>query len=180
MEVMSTPETTGAHAEMDGVILVRADDAEVLVPDPGRVIQGLAHALHDLPIYEGDNENVVGQSLRARRRFLGLRQADIASQMRVSRGLVSQWEQGTTRIMAKDLVRLAETLGVTVNDLLSVHPAYPNLSWLPRYPQAAANAEERAEVLRLEHQERMLLSVFHAMTDEQRERVLRVVHALRE
>ena len=169
---MSTPET-------DGITVVRGDEPEALfAPEPKSLLQAAAEVTPDAPVYDRDGDNLVGQALRARRRFLGLRQEDIASRMGVSRGLVSQWEQGTTRIMAGDLTRLAEALGVTVGDLFG-HPDVSNLIWACRRGNAA-NEGELAKVLRREHQERMLLSVFDAMTDEQRERLVRVAQALRE
>lgn len=174
--------TTVANSEVDGIVLVDAKanpEASLFALDPDRVFKALSQVARDIPVHDTSAENLFGQAVRNRRRQLGLRQEDIATRLGVSRGLVSQWEQGTTRISAKDLVRVAEALGVTVADLFG-HPAVSNLLWLSPRAHAATNDEELADVLRREHQEKILLSLFDAMTHEQRERVLRVVQALRE
>jgi len=127
--------------------------------------------------YDRDDENIIGQVLRTRRRMMGLRQEDIASRMGVSRGLVSQWEKGTTRIMARDLNRLGDALGVPAANLFN--DTLSNMMWVSPKAHAAKSAEEMTDIMRLEHQEKILLSLFYAMTDDERERLLRVAQALR-
>ena len=109
--------------------------------------------------------------------MMGLRQEDIASRMGVSRGLVSQWEKGTTRIMARDLNRLGDALGVPAANLFN--DTLSNMMWVSPKAHAAKSAEEMTDIMRLEHQEKILLSLFYAMTDDERERLLRVAQALR-
>lgn len=50
----------------------------------------------------------------------GITQSDLAKQLGVTNGTVSQWEQGITHPSARRLKPLAEILGTTVDELLKV------------------------------------------------------------
>lgn len=48
----------------------------------------------------------------------GITQYELAKRLNVTQGAVSQWESGQTKPRSDMLVRLADTLGVTVDELL--------------------------------------------------------------
>ena len=56
--------------------------------------------------------------IKIARLAIGLHQGDLAKAMGTTQGAVSQWEKGLTKPTAGKLKRLAEILGVTVDELL--------------------------------------------------------------
>jgi transcriptional regulator with XRE-family HTH domain len=60
----------------------------------------------------------IGARIRLARRSLGLLQREVGDLLRVTGVSVGNWERGKTSPTALNVVRLAETLGVTVAWLL--------------------------------------------------------------
>lgn len=60
----------------------------------------------------------LGENIRERRKQMKLSQEYIAEQLGVSRQAVSKWETGQTEPTAKNLVELAQLLGITVSELV--------------------------------------------------------------
>lgn len=58
------------------------------------------------------------QTIRSRRRTLGMTQASLAQRIGVSQGAVSQWEKGVASPHITILPKLAEALGCSINDLI--------------------------------------------------------------
>ena len=68
-------------------------------------------------------ERRIGVRIRARRLALGLTQEQLADALGVSNQQVQKYENGSNRIAAARLVRLAARLGVPVAALLDADPA---------------------------------------------------------
>ena len=64
------------------------------------------------------NRNM-GEHIRALRTALGMTQGDLAKKMNVTDKAVSKWERGLSRPDIDSLPKLAEVLGVTVEELCS-------------------------------------------------------------
>ena len=56
----------------------------------------------------------LAEAIRARRRQLNMKQSELAAELGVTGGLVSQWETGRTRVLAQDLTRIARALKMDV------------------------------------------------------------------
>ena len=111
----------------------------------------------------------MGRAIRSRRRALNMTQAELAAQMDVSAGLISQWELGTSRILADDLRRLSQVLDA-VNILFG-----GNSTSHPPPENEATEEDERVSSQRL-----MLNTIFDSMNDKARERLIRVALAMRD
>lgn len=57
-------------------------------------------------------------AIREAREAAGISQGELAKRIGVTPGAVSQWEQGTTNPSIHRLKAIAQTLGVTVDELL--------------------------------------------------------------
>lgn len=57
-------------------------------------------------------------NISAAREKAGISQSELAKQLDVTQGAVSQWESGQTRPRSDMLVRLADALKCTVDELL--------------------------------------------------------------
>lgn len=57
--------------------------------------------------------------IKEMRKRLNLSQGDLANQINVTQGAVSQWESGLTNPTLETLVKIAAVLRCTVDDLLS-------------------------------------------------------------
>tara|TARA_Y100000593_G_scaffold90794_1_gene178014 strand:+ start:427 stop:837 length:411 start_codon:yes stop_codon:yes gene_type:complete len=64
------------------------------------------------------SRKIIGHQIKMHRKRLGLTQHGLASLSRVSRVNISRYEIGSTPARISHIKRLAEGLGVTVNDLL--------------------------------------------------------------
>ena len=64
------------------------------------------------------NKNM-GEHIRALRTALGMTQGDLAQKMSVTDKAVSKWERGLSRPDIDSIPKLAEVLGVTVEELCS-------------------------------------------------------------
>lgn len=58
------------------------------------------------------------QQIQIKRKEKGLRQQELANICEVRQSTISMWETGKSRPRAKMLLRLAEVLGCTVDELL--------------------------------------------------------------
>lgn len=56
--------------------------------------------------------------LRAARKAKGLTQASLASQIGVTQGAVGQWEKGLTHPSVSLMPKLADLLGITVDEIV--------------------------------------------------------------
>lgn len=71
----------------------------------------------------------IGEFIRARRKLLGLSGRELARRIGTTSGAVSNWERGPMREPSKELLQpLAETLRVTVDDLLQARLQSPSTS----------------------------------------------------
>ena len=59
-------------------------------------------------------------NIEQKRKEKGLLQSDLARELGVTQGAISQWEKGTTQPAIKYLVRMAQIFSCTVDDLLAV------------------------------------------------------------
>lgn len=57
-------------------------------------------------------------SISAAREKIKITQEELAKQLNITQGAVAQWESGRTRPRSDMLVRLADILGCTVDELL--------------------------------------------------------------
>ena len=117
----------------------------------------------------GDNIDLhLGKRLRRRRRLLGLTQQQLAGACGVRFQQIQKYECGANRISAARLWQLSEALEVPVAyfyDGLSDHPA------------AAANDEERPEVLA--RKETMdLIRAYYQLSERPRRRLLDLAKSL--
>lgn len=67
--------------------------------------------------------NTMGEIIAARRKELGMTQKELATQMNVTDKAVSKWERGIACPDVASIPRLAEVLGVTINDLMNAQSA---------------------------------------------------------
>jgi transcriptional regulator with XRE-family HTH domain len=123
------------------------------------------------PRFSPPQPNAIGKAINGRRRHLKMSQGELAKRMGVSSALVSQWENGKTRVDANDLGRLALALDTTPTTLVGTISSVGESGW---FPEGSETETPRASKL-----EQVLLSAFRGMTDEQREMVLRVVDAIK-
>lgn len=65
----------------------------------------------------------MSDTIRELREKAGISQGELAKAMGVTQGAVSQWENGMSHPKIPLLKRLAETLGVTVDELISKETA---------------------------------------------------------
>lgn len=114
---------------------------------------------------EESTEKRIGRIIHQRRRDLGLTQAQVAKQMGVSRGLVAQWEAGSSRLMLKDVDLLAQVLQTKTDYLLGN----------PRgvLDNAAITGRVSWSEARMLHQRGFLLNLFDGMTGDQRDELIR-------
>ncbi len=68
-------------------------------------------------ISKGNIDEIIGGTIKARRRSMGLSQADLAQRLGVSHQLVQKQESGECRISAGNLFQIARILGVTTDHL---------------------------------------------------------------
>lgn len=66
----------------------------------------------------------VGKALQEARQSKNYSQQDVADRLKVSRSTVASWEQGRRSIYMDDLYRIADILGVDVNDLVKTARKY--------------------------------------------------------
>lgn len=71
------------------------------------------------------NKDCFGSFVAARRKLLGMTQAELAERLHVSNKAVSKWETGVSLPDVAMLMPLAEILGVTVTELLLGQPMAP-------------------------------------------------------
>jgi transcriptional regulator with XRE-family HTH domain len=69
--------------------------------------------------YNSKKKTIVGQQIALRRRALGYSGADFAGMVGVSQVTISHYETGRCKPNLDHLVSIADTLGVTVDELLS-------------------------------------------------------------
>lgn len=62
-------------------------------------------------------DQIIGSTIKARRRSIGLSQADLAQKLAVSHQLIQKQESGESRISASNLFQIARILGVTTDHL---------------------------------------------------------------
>ena len=105
------------------------------------------------------DEERMGILIRIRRRDLNLSQNDVAHALGVTRPLVTQWESGKSRVMTKDISRLADVLQVSPSFFFNV----------PRVPLINLTQEEAEAV----HQRGFLTSLIDRMTADQRDDLIR-------
>ncbi|MBR3057402.1 MAG: helix-turn-helix domain-containing protein [Clostridiales bacterium] len=67
-------------------------------------------------------EKVLGENIRKYRVLAGLSQDDLASKMRMSRAVLSQWENDQDDPNEEQLARLAKNLGISADMLLADEP----------------------------------------------------------
>ena len=65
----------------------------------------------------------LGKTIATYRKHCGMTQAELADKLNYSDKAVSKWERGESVPDVITLVLLAETFGVTVNDLIGIEPA---------------------------------------------------------
>ena len=65
----------------------------------------------------------MNNTIRSLREKAGISQCELAKRMGVTQGAVWQWENGMSHPKIPLLKRLAETLGVTVDELISKESA---------------------------------------------------------
>ncbi|WP_366083667.1 helix-turn-helix transcriptional regulator [Thermus sp.] len=66
---------------------------------------------------------VIGARIRQLRRSKGLTEADLAARVGVSRSFLNAIERGVVRLRVDLMVRIADALGVSPEDLLKEVPA---------------------------------------------------------
>ena len=79
----------------------------------------------------------LGSLIRALRREAGLKQRELAEALGVTDKAVSKWERDLSFPDAASLPKLAETLGVTVDELMLGGPATPGAAPAPAPSEAA-------------------------------------------
>lgn len=67
---------------------------------------------------KSDDFGTIGGRIAALRKTLGLKQADLAGKLIVSRELVNLWESNRRQIKGDDIARLADALGTTCDYIL--------------------------------------------------------------
>lgn len=70
----------------------------------------------------------IGSRIRRYRKEKGLTQEELASMIHVSKGRVSNWEQGLNRPDADILAALCEALNISPSNLLNVHLTDDNVT----------------------------------------------------
>ena len=103
---------------------------------------------------------MLGENIRALRKARGLSQQELAERLHVVRQTVSKWEQGLSVPDADMLVRLAECLEVSVEELLG---APKPESTAPLEPQAVLADKLSALTGQLAEQNHRRLSVGPAL-----------------
>lgn len=70
----------------------------------------------------------IGSRIRKYRKENGLTQEELAARIHVSKGRVSNWEQGLNRPDADILAALCKALNISPSNLLNVHLADDNIT----------------------------------------------------
>jgi Zn-dependent peptidase ImmA (M78 family)/transcriptional regulator with XRE-family HTH domain len=95
----------------------------------------------------------LGERIALTRKRSGLTQAQLAEQIGVSRATLIAVEKGERRPEGRELVRLAEALNTTLNDLLREHAVVADVS--PRFRSAAARNSDAATEAAVEQLRRL-------------------------
>lgn len=82
-------------------------------------------------------QQTFGATVAALRKERGMTQLDLAEQMGVTDKAVSKWERDLSLPDTASLPKLAETLGVTVDELMLGRPANPGAAPAPAPSEAA-------------------------------------------
>ena len=94
----------------------------------------------------GEIRKVIGENIKKICSLKGIRQVDIAEQMGVSQGSVSNWIKGTNSIDIENLAELCVFLGVSLDQIYGMSPITPEVS--------------------LSNEETELLSLYRSLTRE--------------
>ena len=62
----------------------------------------------------------MASKLRTLRKKKGLTQAALAKRAKVSRSVIARYETGKTRLSSKSLIRIANTLGTSLDDIVEI------------------------------------------------------------
>ena len=62
----------------------------------------------------------IGENIKKFRKESGLSQQELANLININQSNVSRWEKDISRPDYETLIKLAEVLGVTINDILDV------------------------------------------------------------
>ena len=62
----------------------------------------------------------IGENIKKFRKESGLSQQELADLVKIHQSNVSRWEKDISRPDYETLIKLAEVLGVTINDILDV------------------------------------------------------------
>lgn len=93
----------------------------------------------------------LGAVIRRRRKFLGLRQEDLAKILKISRGALSNIETGRQGVLVHQLYHFSEFLGVQPSDFLLPAPPESNAleaKWMDAIP-ANLKPRQREQIARL-------------------------------
>lgn len=72
--------------------------------------------------------NRFGETLKHLRHRMGLRQSDVARMLGVERSTVANWERGVKQPSLDTLIKLSETFGVSLDELVGITRAAAPLS----------------------------------------------------
>ncbi|ACA59298.1 helix-turn-helix domain protein [Candidatus Desulforudis audaxviator MP104C] len=81
--------------------------------------------------------NRFGETLKRLRHRMGLRQNDVAGMLGVERSTVANWERGVKQPSLDTLIKLSETFGVSLDELVGA--AQPTAPLPPAYYQVLAS-----------------------------------------
>jgi transcriptional regulator with XRE-family HTH domain len=99
-------------------------------------MQALSH-INDIPVYNGGmktgrpaqtKRTPFGERVYQAREVAGLSQCQVAEALGIAQQTYAAWERRTVAIKPADLIRLAEILDVSVNDLLGISREKPKKS----------------------------------------------------
>lgn len=65
----------------------------------------------------------IGINIQRQRKSVGMNASGLAAALKTHRNTIANWESGKSEPSSSELVRIANTLGCTLNDLMAVVPA---------------------------------------------------------
>ena len=102
------------------------------------------------------DQKVFGEKLRNHRKKLGMTQEDVAEKVGVSPQAISKWESGNGSPDISNLPVLAETLGISVDELLKGELNKPEADTNPDVPK---DCSPRKELTPKQKKERAIIAL---------------------
>ena len=116
----------------------------------------------------------IGESIKRQRKASGLTGEQLGDRVNLDRQKISAYETGRIRIPVDVLVKIADALEVTINDLIAPTEAQTQINIQPAVNEAVAQYAEKS--IYLSDEEFTVLSHLRDMPQEIRQRLVRTIN----